>query len=521
MTHSAKILSDKKRLIQLSTLVLFAFILYWPCLQGYFITEDLASIEGNRGLLDSLEAFLPTFTDSGIYGSKLFSGLQPGYRPVYRLSDALTYKLAGLDPIVYHIRNIVVHSLVAMLVYALALTLTRQTRIAYLSSLFFVAHYVFTNTIAFISGVGRAYGLMFSLLAMLLYIRWRRGNPKSKLYYVLSILAYLLAMLSIEEAIMLAAVLVAYEVFLHPQEIQDRSHWLKLLPFALALASYLVARKATGGMLPHWGESGKAYNVGLYNVSNMIFYIVYLVSPFDIHRFLPFLDHLQADITVALADGALSWSVLAAAGAATLAGGILVLRQVGPMVRFLLLWIVLFLMPFLMLHHPSSAYLAAPSVGYVILLSMGLCNLVDYSRKKEHRWVAWISYALVVLVLGGYSLSTFRRSILIDRKGDTAEYIVSQVQSRHPTLPAGSELYFANEVDPRTYSFVGVYGVRVFEPIVIGSSFRMIYDNPTLDAHLVGFDDLRLLASRCNSPCGKYFFVYRIDGSIEEIPPGG
>jgi tetratricopeptide (TPR) repeat protein len=106
------------------------FALYGRSLEAPFILDDYPSILNNR----SIRQLFPLFGDSA--GS---SPLRPpnqkstAGRPLVNLSLAVNYALGGLNPVGYHVLNIIIHTLSAMLLWAI---LRRSLRLEFFKGKF-------------------------------------------------------------------------------------------------------------------------------------------------------------------------------------------------------------------------------------------------------------------------------------------------------------------------------------------------------------------------------------------------
>ena len=125
------------------------------------------------------------------------SGIPGVYRPVWTLSYAVDYALGGMNPRVFHAHNVLLHSLNSVAVYILALALGLGAFPALVAGLFFAAHPVHVEAVAWISGRNELLLTFFFLLAFLL-ARFRAGldgRPRMGML-LLSMLFLVLALLS-------------------------------------------------------------------------------------------------------------------------------------------------------------------------------------------------------------------------------------------------------------------------------------------------------------------------------------
>jgi hypothetical protein len=128
------------------------------------------------------------------------------YQPVRVLSSAIDYHFWQLNPVGYHGVNIFLHALSALLIYLMFSEALPQIKpewrhgsnriISLFTAVLFVVHPVNVEAVTWISS--RKYSLLafFSFLSFYLYILGRREQKTRTSYYLSSLGAYLLALLS-------------------------------------------------------------------------------------------------------------------------------------------------------------------------------------------------------------------------------------------------------------------------------------------------------------------------------------
>ena len=170
------------------------------------------------------------------------------HRYVAFLTFALNYRLHGLEVFGYHLINVSLHLVNALLVYALvALTLRtpllessslneKRFRIALFSALMFVAHPVLTEAVTWIWQRVAVLVTTFYLASVITYVRARLEEGKSwkkYAFYVISLCSSVLAMKTKQNAFTLPFMIALYEFTFFRGSMAPR---LKMLiPFALTL----------------------------------------------------------------------------------------------------------------------------------------------------------------------------------------------------------------------------------------------------------------------------------------------
>jgi len=216
----------------LGLLALLGGVAYANSLGNGFAFDDIVMIEQNV-LIKRLD-YLPTLLTSDYWaGRRAPSEVVPWksglYRPLVLLTYALNYAVGGLNPLGYHLVNLVLHLLVTALVYLVALRMGMGQEAALVAAAIFAVHPLHTEAVTGI--VGRAELLMAAGVLGSLWLA-DAGRP------VMSLLAFALAMFAKEQAMVLPAVLVLYDLCV----VRPRSVLLRYGGYALVLAAYLLIR---------------------------------------------------------------------------------------------------------------------------------------------------------------------------------------------------------------------------------------------------------------------------------------
>src|ERR1700687_3857967 len=149
------------------------------------------------------------------------------YQPLSWLSCAIDYKLCGMNPVGYHFTNVLLHSLNAVLFYFITrriLSLAFDTpatdnRLSFasaLAALFFSIHPLRVESVAWATERRDVLSGFFFLLAGLSYLeRWKKPeNPAAdRKWYWVTVLLYLLALLSKATALGMLWCLIALDIY--------------------------------------------------------------------------------------------------------------------------------------------------------------------------------------------------------------------------------------------------------------------------------------------------------------------
>jgi tetratricopeptide (TPR) repeat protein len=238
-------------------LLLAPFLVYLPAWHGQFIWDDPVSLSENPLIprRDGLYCFW-------------FTSVPQDYFPLTFTSFWLEYRLWGLNPMGYHLTNILLHALGAVLLWRVLLRL--KVPGAWLAALVFALHPVCVASVAWISERKNTLSLPLCLLSMLFYLRYDElASPQSTAHgpvsaagpraifhspwmlYLMSLAAFALSLLAKSSVVVLPGVLLLCAWWQHWQERRSTlvpgpslltpRFFLRLAPFfALAVASSLL-----------------------------------------------------------------------------------------------------------------------------------------------------------------------------------------------------------------------------------------------------------------------------------------
>jgi len=210
---------------------------------------------------------------------RLFPNVFTLHRSVGFFSFALNYRLHGTDVLGYHIVNLAIHMLNALLVYGLVVLSFRTPKlqesfllkhakpIAILSALLFASHPVQTQAVTYIAQRFASLSTFFFLASVAAYIESRIvARPKSSPYrsfawYGVSVLSAALAMKTKEIAFTLPIIIVLYEFLFFTGPVKRRV--LVLLPLMLTMViipvSLLRIDRPLGTLMNDVSEATKVH----------------------------------------------------------------------------------------------------------------------------------------------------------------------------------------------------------------------------------------------------------------------
>lgn len=182
-------------MLQAGLLVLSVLVVYWPVFKGEFVWDDLLLVKQN-----------PIVKGEATPGTVWFQG----DFPLTTVAFWLQWQLWGDNPAGYHIVNVLLHVTASLLVWGVLVRLGVPG--AWLGAVIYALHPVCVGSVAWVSELKNTLSLPFYLLSIAWWLdadtaRTKRQNIKAELYYVFSLGAFVLALLSKTSTVMLPVVL--------------------------------------------------------------------------------------------------------------------------------------------------------------------------------------------------------------------------------------------------------------------------------------------------------------------------
>ncbi|MEI6529562.1 MAG: tetratricopeptide repeat protein [Candidatus Falkowbacteria bacterium] len=201
-------------------LFVLGFLLYTQALFFDFsYLDDQSLIIENAPIIGSFKNIGTVFTSDAF-----FSMTKYYYRPILNVSLMLDMHIAGMLPFIYHLSNILIHILVAWLIYRLFIKLNYSRILAWLFAAIFIVHPVLTQAVAWIPGRNDSLLALFVLAAFNLFLEFKE-SPKLK-YFVGYLACLLLALFTKETAALLPVIVIIYFLLIDRKKISKSDKWL-------------------------------------------------------------------------------------------------------------------------------------------------------------------------------------------------------------------------------------------------------------------------------------------------------
>ncbi|MCZ6767078.1 MAG: hypothetical protein O7D32_09125, partial [bacterium] len=179
---------------------------YHDTLRHFFTAPDTLSLI-DTGRVGSLKDIARILSEPLMNGTGFAEGLR-FFRPVAVFSYSIDYAIWGLNPVGYHVTNLLIHALVSLLLFVLVRKLTGSIAAALVSSVIFCIHPVHVENIPAIARRHDALAMLY-LLASLIALPVGTNAATGK-RWALSLLFCALALCSKESALISPLVVTAY-----------------------------------------------------------------------------------------------------------------------------------------------------------------------------------------------------------------------------------------------------------------------------------------------------------------------
>ncbi len=270
----------RSKYVIIAVLICVNVVIYTNSLYGDFVYDD------NRQIIRN-----PLIQDPSLYRKALVSDVwafkgdgtiaaSNYWRPTFTFLNILAFQGFGLNPVGWHLLNILLHIGVCLLAFSLLCRWGASTAVAFACSLIFAVHPLHVESVSWIAG---SPDLLFSLF--LLSSIWFAGNysrKKNVFDLVLAILFYSFSLGSKEVAILCFPIFwFVYAFENKDSDVNFRSGAIKfIIPFAAIAILYFVFRWMILGQisLPVDGAVG-FYSAILSVPSVFLFYVKQMLLP--------------------------------------------------------------------------------------------------------------------------------------------------------------------------------------------------------------------------------------------------
>ena len=287
--------------LQILLIVSVSLLIYATSVTNMFAFDDNNQIVTNSWIR-SANHLKEIFTQNVAGFDRRFTSNY--YRPMMYVVFMANYKMFGLQPWSYHIINIIIHSLSAVIIFLIAAYLIPQRNgkwnlPAMLAGLIFATHPIHTEAVMWISALPDIATTFLCLCSLYLYILSKKPFHSTR-RYIVSLATFFLALLFKEIAITLPVLIVVYDIIYG--KIKELPY-KKYIPYIILTSIYAILRlNALKAMAPSIRFTDLTVNQYIYN--SIVFFAEYLKTtlwPADLNVFHLFIPAKEIDIKVIFA----------------------------------------------------------------------------------------------------------------------------------------------------------------------------------------------------------------------------
>ena len=389
-------------------------IIYFNSLGNQFTNWDDGMIYQN-----------PSIWNLNWEGIKKIFTLERGntYQPIRILSYAIDYRIWKLNPLGYHITNILFYILTCIMVFftlrLLSAGLRKDAppnshgRVAAFGALLFAAHPVHVEAVTWLAARKEVLQGFFFFSAFYLYLKGKDTNGRKRLIcFALVFLSFLFAVLSKPSSVVFPGVILIYELAIRREGLKKflRNHWVFLI------SSLVISGVFTFTLFKVMFEAGgiKQYR-GADIASNALVCLYVFLE--NIKLLVLTINYSAAySFVVSMPVFCLKNIVLILITVSLFAVGALSLRRT-KVIFFSLFFFLITLLPYLNIIPISTLkadrYVFIASFSYAFLLGIVFDHLYVFRHRKfSEGFFKLLSAALLVFLLVGYSLITIQQNAI-------------------------------------------------------------------------------------------------------------
>lgn len=280
--------------------MVLTFIIYLPALRNGFVNWDDNHYVYENSNLQTID--FKWF--KGILTSRFYSN----WHPLTMISYAVDYSFWGLNPLGYHLTNIVLHAIDTFLVFLLVhhlvdiglgfqdlktINATRfRTHVALIVALLFGIHPIHVESVAWVSERKDVLYAAFFLLTILCYLKYVSGGSKRRLFYGISLIFFILSLMSKPMAVSLPVVLLIFDYYpLKRSEAESTKKILiEKLPFLLigiVCSIITVWAQGAGGALMTLERFPLLVRIAV-AARAYLFYLIKMILPINLAPYYPY-----------------------------------------------------------------------------------------------------------------------------------------------------------------------------------------------------------------------------------------
>lgn len=337
--------------------------------------------------------------------------------PLTLLTYLVDNEIGGLNPLTYHVTNLILHLFAALLLFWVLYRMTGDIWPCFVAAAFFAVHPLRVESVAWISERKDVLAAVFWMLSMLAYVRYRERPGKGR--YLALVVLFLLGLMSKPMLVTLPCVLFLMDVWplkhLDARSLFSRDSWRRIRPYVLdklpLLAVSIVVVAGTALLQTQAIQAMDGVPLGARVANAALSYIAYIGKTLWPAGLAAFYPHPGSSLPTLHVVGSLLLLT-------TVTGTVIALRSTYPYFIVGWLWYIVTLLPVIGLiqlgeQAMADRYTYLPVLGINIAVAWGLWQWLA-SHPKALRVATAV--ALIVLIA---LVSVTRHQTLFWRDSET------------------------------------------------------------------------------------------------------
>jgi len=367
--------------------IILTYIAFAPSLKNGFVSWD------DEGYL---------FENSYIinYGwnatKAIFSHIiMANYHPITIFVYATLHHLYKFTPYYYHLFNIVFHLFNVLLVFAFIYKISKKNlTIAFVTALLFGIHPLHVESVTWVSETKDVLYAFFFIIGLLCYMKYNDIKQKKIIFYLLSLLFFILSCLSKGMAVVFPLILVIID-FINDRKINIKSQLNKIPFFIIALLFGIIAIKAQATDKGIFDTSAfSLFDKIVLPAYGMLFYLYKMIFPLNLSIIYPYpvktssilpFEYLISPLILILLIGLVLYSLKYNRKIAF-----------GSLFFFFCILPVLQIIP-VGISIASDRYFYLSSIGLFYLIGYGFNYLIE-NKSKVKKYSKFIAFSLLIVI---------------------------------------------------------------------------------------------------------------------------
>ena len=390
----AKSVSEKSFYIHkyflLFLLLLITFLCFLPVLQSDFIP----TWDDNFYIIDN--PVIKSITLSTI--KQMFTTQVGGtYVPLPLLSYAIEYHFWGLNPVPFHVDNLVLHLICTLLVFQILRWLKLKNLYAASGALIYGIHPMGVESVAWVTERKDLLYGVFYFSSLYIYIRYVLSKSRKLLFFFLSLILFVLALFSKIQAVSLPLLLLLIDYyFQRPFTVKTNIEKIPylVLSFVFGIAGILILKNV-----------GALKINELFTLTERIFFGIYTLNAYILKFFAPL--KLSVLYPYAITTGTTLPLLYYISPLFIILLGFLVYRTYRTTRAIVFGSLVFLFSVFFMLQifgagqgFLADRYIKVPYLGFVFLFGWSLDKvMVNKSRKKPFIWCLVAVFSIFLMII--------------------------------------------------------------------------------------------------------------------------